>query len=112
MKKHFLDNKTEWLLMSLAFWMMSLPFATDFLHQSVEMINTLSRIQGFSEAMFRFAPIRIVPLPDNALGYSAAAFQADLVYLLPGVLHKMGLGLMGAYKLTMSLLNVVYFFCC
>ncbi len=107
MRKFWNENKIQLWILFAGILLISLPLATDYVHESVELINTVSRITAVSEGLFSVFPIRIVPLPTNELGYSAASFQADFFYLIPGLFHRAGIGLIGTLKATMILINLV-----
>ncbi|MCI8694633.1 MAG: hypothetical protein HFH91_18370 [Lachnospiraceae bacterium] len=84
----------------------SVPLMTDYILQGSDLQGTLSRIEAVSHGIGRAFPIRITPWASADYGYAAASFQADLFYVIPAVCKACGMGLSGAYKLTLFLANL------
>lgn len=96
----------KWYILLIAA-VASVPLMTDYVLEGSCLEATLSRIRVISQGLGTVFPIRVGTLGNMDYGYSAAAFQADVFYLIPGLLHFLGVGLGEAYKLTLLLFNLL-----
>lgn len=94
-----------WCLLLIA-GVASVPLMTDYVILGSNLSATLSQIKVFSQGIGKVFPIRTGPLGSMAYGYSAASLQGNLFYLIPALLHLLGMTLGGAYKWTVFLCNV------
>ncbi len=102
-KRH---KEVKWYIL-LILAVASVPLMTDYVLEGSSLAASLSRIRVVSQGLGRVFPVRVGTLTDMDYGYSAVAFQADVFYLFPGMLHRLGMGLGEAYKLTLLLFNLL-----
>ncbi len=84
----------------------SLPLMTNYILEGENLANSLSRIELISERITEGFPVRIQPLSTAEYGYDAAAFEADVFLLLPGILHRLGMSLQTSYKVYLWIINL------
>lgn len=85
----------------------SVPLLANYCPDAGSLPATLSQISRMSQGIGKVFPIRTGTIGTMDFGYSGASFQANVFYLLPALLYRLGLGLGHAYKWTLFLLNVV-----
>lgn len=106
-RQWYRENRVQMLVVFAAAIFVSLPLGTDFVNAGQDTAASLSRIKAVSDALFWVFPIRLVPLPQTAYGYSASVFSADLFYLIPAILYKLGFTIRTAYKLTVIVFQFI-----
>ncbi|MBR1852215.1 MAG: hypothetical protein IJ794_03410 [Lachnospiraceae bacterium] len=107
LKENFEKNKKQCYMLLAAAVFVSLPLCTDFVNVGEDLAVSLSRIRAVGEGVFHAFPLRLGPLPKTTYGYGASVFSADVFYLLPGLLYRVGISLQNAYKITVVCFNLV-----
>lgn len=85
----------------------SVPLMTNYCLDADSLPAALSQISRISQGIGNVFPIRTGTLGTLDFGYSGASFQANVFYLIPALLYRLGIGLGHAYKWTLFLLNVM-----
>lgn len=98
-------KRNVWYLLLIA-GVVSVPLLTDYVIVGSSLSATLSQIEVISQGIGRVFPIRTGPLASMDYGYSAASLQGNLFYLIPALLHLLGMTIGGVYKWTVFLCNV------
>ncbi len=106
MKCIFEKNAGNAIILTLIVLVISLPLMTDYIPQGENVLSTLSRIEIIEEQLGESFSVRIQPLNQLEYGKSAAYFQTDVFLVIPAVLRKLGMSILGAYQITMWLINI------
>lgn len=85
----------------------SVPLMTNYCLDAGSLSASLSKISCISQGIGNAFPIRTGTLGTMDFGYGGVSFQADVFYLIPALLYRLGMGLGHAYKWTLFLLNVM-----
>lgn len=101
-----INRRILWSIVLIA-GVVSVPLFTDYCFYGSSLAVTLSRIRVIGQGIGQVFPVRVGVLETGEFGYNAFAFQADLFYLFPAVLYRLGMSLGNAYKCTLLLLNFV-----
>lgn len=100
------DRLILWGIVLIA-GVVSVPLLTDYCLYGSSLAVTLSRIRVISHGIGQVFPVRVGILETGEFGYNACAFQADLFYLFPALLYRLGMSLGNAYKCALLSLNLV-----
>ena len=99
-------KEDKWFLLLIAGWA-SVPLLTDYVIYGSNLSVTLSQIRVIGENIGKLFPVRLDTLPTMDYGYAGTAFQANIFYVIPAVLHILGLGLGSAYKWTVAFFHLM-----
>lgn len=99
-------NKRIIFMLALITGVASVPLMTDYVLEGSSLAATLGQIRVMSEGLGKAFPLRLGTLGSMDYGYSAASFQANVFFLIPALLHLLGMGIGGAYKWTLFLCNL------
>lgn len=97
-------KEDKWFLLLIA-GVVSVPLLTDYIIDGSDLCVTLSQIRVISENIGKSFPLRLETLPTMDYGYEGTAFQANVFFAIPALLHILGLGLVNAYKWTVALFH-------
>ena len=111
LKNFWNRNGRNVIFLTLIVMTASVPLLTDYLLEGENLQNVLTRIELISQGLTKSFPVRIQPAALSDYGYGAAAFEADVFLIVPGVLHRMGLSLQAAYKLYLWAVNIATAVC-
>lgn len=100
-------NRKNFIILLLIAGVVSVPLMTDYVLMGDSTASSLAHIENIYKSLGKVFPIRVGTLGDTAYGYSAAAFQADVFYLLPAFFRLIGISLGNAYKLTLFLFHIL-----
>ncbi len=86
----------------------SLPLFSGLLFYGHDLEFHLLRIEGVKEGLLSHQfPVRIQPNWMNGFGYGVSVFYGDFLLYVPAVLRLFGIGVQGAYKSYVFLINVL-----
>lgn len=98
-------NQEIWYVLLIA-GVASVPLLTDYVLKGESLASTLSHIEVIGREMASRFPVRLGAWGSLDYGYDAASFQANLWYLLPALLRRMGMEVGNAYKWALFLCNL------
>lgn len=101
------QNKKNFIILLLIAFVVSIPLMTDYVLMGDSTASSLAHIENIYKNIGKVFPIRVGTLGATAYGYSAAAFQADVFYIIPAFLRFAGISLGNAFKLTIFLFNIL-----
>lgn len=107
MKEILGQNKKNFIVLLLIAGVVSVPLMTDYVLMGDSTASSLAHIENIYKSLGKVFPIRVGTLGATAYGYSAAAFQADIFYLIPAFLRFVGISLGNAFKLTIFIFNIL-----
>ncbi|MCM1527409.1 MAG: hypothetical protein NC091_09200 [Bacteroides sp.] len=94
-----------WYILAIAI-VASIPLMTDYVLKAEDLASTLSHIEVIGREMTGHFPMRIGTWGSLDYGYEAASFQANVWYLLPALLCRLGMGVGNAYKWALFFCNL------
>lgn len=107
MKDTVRQNKRNFIILLLIAGIVSVPLMTDYVLMGDSTASSLAHIENIYKSLGKVFPVRVGTLGATPYGYSAAAFQADVFYLIPAALRLIGLSLGNSFKLTLFLFNIL-----
>lgn len=106
MKKSLFDQKNVGFLLLIAF-VVSVPLMTDYVLMGDSTASSLARIEAVCRSLGKVFPIRVGTMGADSYGYSMAAFQADVFYLIPALFRFIGVSLGNSFKLAVFIFNIL-----
>ncbi len=106
-RESYRKNRIQFYMIVAAAVFVSLPLCTDFVNTGRDLAASLAKIRAVGAGLFHVFPLRLGPLPKTTYGYSLSVFSADVFYLFPGLLYRLGLGLQSVYKITLVCANLL-----
>lgn len=104
--KELLKDKKNIIFLILISAIVSVPLMTDYVLVGDSTAASIAHIENVYQSIGKVFPIRLGTIGMEPYGYSMAAFQADVFYLIPAFIRLIGISLGNSFKLTLLLFNI------